>query len=408
MIAAAWAVLVLSSTVLVFARQVMSARHAAAAERSAVTAGWAARAALEWSRALIAESAGSPPPGDETLFRAVPIGGAFFWVLRTDPGDTGEPGYGLSDESAKINLNEADLEMLLKLPGMTDELAASLVDWRSPELTGTPGGAGDEHYLLLDPPYLCKRGPLETVEEILLVKGADPGTLFGDGYHGLPGFRDLVTVYSSEAGVPPEPGLVNVNNAAPGVLARFFEGPEIQRIVAERSRRPFRSIFDLHHRAGLEAAVFESVATRVGVGPQARNAGLVNAYTAPRAVLACLPGLDESDADALVARRQGVTDTRNLAWVAEALGPEKAAVAGEWLTSESWQFSAEILAVSADGRAFRRYRAVLDRRPDPPAVLDWQETTGLGWPLEPGIIDSLRRPGSPTGHENHALYQGAS
>ena len=56
--------------------------------------------------------------------------------------------YGLTDEAGKINLNSASEEMLQKLPGMTAELAASIIDWRDEDSDVTTGGAESEYYLL--------------------------------------------------------------------------------------------------------------------------------------------------------------------------------------------------------------------------------------------------------------------
>ena len=70
--------------------------------------------------------------------------------------------------------------MLLKLPDMTTELAASIVDWRDGDSEVSPGGAESEYYLLLSDPYYCKNGPFETIEEFLLIKGASSELLFGE------------------------------------------------------------------------------------------------------------------------------------------------------------------------------------------------------------------------------------
>jgi hypothetical protein len=117
----------------------------------------------------------------------------------------------------------------------------------------------------------------------------------------------------------------------------------------------------------------------------------VDVNTAPREVLMCLPDLDESDVDALLAARQSSdTDLSTIAWVTEALSPEKAAAIGGQITTHSYQFSADIIGASADGRAFKRYRAVVDTGQGTPRILSWCELTHLGWPLDPEILDTLR------------------
>ena len=52
--------------------------------------------------------------------------------------------------------------------------------------------------------------------------------------------------------------------------------------------------------------------------------------------------------------------------------------------------SADLVAISGDGRAFRRCRVVVDASASPPKVLYRQDLTHLGWPLEPEIMAGLR------------------
>jgi len=63
---------------------------------------------------------------------------------------------------------------------------------------------------------------------------------------------------------------------------------------------------------------------------------------------------------------------------------------GSLITSRAYQFSADIVSVSGDGRAFRRCRIVVDARQSPPRVVYRRDLTSLGWPLDPMILDALR------------------
>ncbi|TVS15569.1 MAG: general secretion pathway protein GspK [Planctomycetaceae bacterium] len=120
--------------------------------------------------------------------------------------------YGLEDESARLNLNalllidqqarelqEATGELaelvaedaedlladsparslLMALPGMTVEIADAILDWLDDDDSPREFGAEAEYYSSLAPPYGPKNGPLETVEELLLVRGVTPQLLFG-------------------------------------------------------------------------------------------------------------------------------------------------------------------------------------------------------------------------------------
>jgi len=84
----------------------------------------------------------------------------------------------VADEAGKINLNQAEPQMLkrlleilgfpaARLPVMVD----SILDWRSPDPQTRPFGAKSAYYLSLDPPYPAKDGRFDTVEELAWVRG---------------------------------------------------------------------------------------------------------------------------------------------------------------------------------------------------------------------------------------------
>jgi hypothetical protein len=97
--------------------------------------------------------------------------------------------YGLEDESTRLNLNtllalegqQADSAktLLLSLPNMTEEVAEAILDWIDPDDEPRALGAEIDHYSGLSPAYKPKNGPLDTVEELLLVRGVTPELLFG-------------------------------------------------------------------------------------------------------------------------------------------------------------------------------------------------------------------------------------
>ncbi|MEX0867486.1 MAG: type II secretion system protein GspK, partial [Pirellulales bacterium] len=97
--------------------------------------------------------------------------------------------FGLENESTRLNLNAlmlADAQqenggrsLLMALPGMTVEIADALLDWIDEDDEPREFGAEAEYYTGLDPPYRPKNGPLESIEELLLVRGVAPLLLFG-------------------------------------------------------------------------------------------------------------------------------------------------------------------------------------------------------------------------------------
>lgn len=92
----------------------------------------------------------------------------------------------------------------------------SLVDWiDSGDGDGEQeSGAESSYYQSLDPPYACKNGPVEFVEELLLVKGFTPELLFGTEKH--PGLAALLTTQGND-------GKININTADPLLLQALHE-----------------------------------------------------------------------------------------------------------------------------------------------------------------------------------------
>jgi len=111
----------------------------------------------------------------------------YFSVYAHNPEDESTVRYGATDESGKINLNMAEEPALLKLPGMTNELAACLLDYRDADDAPRDNGAEQDWYDQRTFPYLIKNGPLATVEELLLVKGFTGPLVYGEdvNFNGL-------------------------------------------------------------------------------------------------------------------------------------------------------------------------------------------------------------------------------
>jgi len=97
--------------------------------------------------------------------------------------------FGLEDESTRLNLNTLLLadqssenggrEILMGLPGMTEDIADAILDWMDEDDEPREYGAEADYYSALDPGYAPKNGPLETLEELLLVRDVTPWLLFG-------------------------------------------------------------------------------------------------------------------------------------------------------------------------------------------------------------------------------------
>ena len=418
-----WVVLVLASLALVFARSmrvtaIVSANHVASLEAECIAAG-----ASEYIKAqLMADHEDETIEEATAEMKAMEVGQGYFWVLLSNLEDDREFAYGLTDEAGKINLNSASEEMLLNLPGMTSELAASIIDWRDEDSEISTGGAEDEYYLLLSESYNCKNADLETVGEILLIKGASEELLYGedtnlngilddhenDGSLSEPdddrdgrldtGFYDYVTVYSVEANVDSDGSQrLNINDAQSRqqlqTLLQEALGEErtLEIMAMVPTNASYENILEFYYGAGLKSEEFGQLADKLTTSDEETLPGLVNVNTASKEVLLCLPGLEESDVESLLSYRQSNEDLDSIAWVTEALDRDKAVAIGSYITVRSFQYSADIICLSGNGRAYKRYKAVYDMQSGSPKVVYWKSLTHFGWPLNRQIVATLQQ-----------------
>jgi len=192
---------------------------------------YVAKAGLERAEALLLEEGSSEElvdsfqekwSKDETLFKEKEVGGGFFSVSYSSPqsGDEKRIRYGMEDEESRIPLNSAGSDILQKIPGLEEEVVKSIRAWRGDkDLTPEETTREDNYYASLEKPYSRKGKPLETVEELLLVRGVTLSL-----YNALNRF---LTVYGS--------GKVNLNTASAETLEYLGLPKEIvQRIVELR------------------------------------------------------------------------------------------------------------------------------------------------------------------------------
>jgi general secretion pathway protein K len=171
----------------------------------------------------------------------------------------GEYQVDVQDESGKVNINlisEPHLAALIKASGIQDPDAGiitdSILDWRDNDTLHRLNGAEDDYYQTLNPPYKAKNGLIDTVEELLLVRG-----MTRDYFYGKPeraedgtvayryGLSRLLTVYSSNMGASRL--LININYAPLPVLLSVPGMPEqAAKMIYERRRvKPFKDITEV-------------------------------------------------------------------------------------------------------------------------------------------------------------------
>jgi type II secretory pathway component PulK len=418
-IAAMWVLVALVGLVLVMSRWARVEAKASGNRLAEVQAAFAERAGEQYVLYLVASTGTDATFSQQPIPEQVPVGDAYFWVSRADRENDHLQDFGVEDEGGKININTASATMLLMLPGMTPDVADAIVDWRDPDDNPQPYGAESDYYGSLPSPYRAKNAPFETVEELLLVKGVTPELLYGmDANHN--GFLDDEETAaggkasSFNAGNDTSRGwLPFISTTGPGNAPQGQQqltnvnGNNIQPVVdvlrgaldASRAAdignriqggRPFRNMVDFYVKSGMKAEEFKLVADKLTVQGGAANNGRVNVNTAPREVLRCLTGLEDADAVALVAAREAGADTTNLAWVADAIDKTKATNIGDQITSRSYRYSADVLGVSGDGRAYRRVRILVDATQATPTIVYRRDLTDAGWSVGWDVRQALR------------------
>lgn len=314
-------------------------------------------------------------------FRDVPFGRGFFRVFR--PGRSDEGGgtlFGVSDEESRLNVNYASAEELNKLRGMTPEVAAAIIDWRDEDNLVTPGGAEAEYYASLRPPCQPRNGPLQTVRELLMVRGVTPELLLGERVPGNDassadaaasdfeaGWASLITVDSAIDNVNAAgDDRVNIQSADEASLA-LIHGVSTdlaKAIVAYRNPNRLQNVVDLLDVVAVQnpsqnqdrsqgnaspnpanrpppppnaqsanatggapsgpklisETLLRQIADDVTADANRNQSGVVNINTASLEVLACLPGMDRERAQAIISHRQSNGFFPNLAWLLQVPG----------------------------------------------------------------------------------------
>lgn len=261
------------------------------------------------------------------------------YMVGLQQNNNGAVRFGLIDEGGKINLNammrldpkgKKLFSMLQKLPYMTDDIAASIVDWLDEDEEVRENGAESSTYSGFFPPYTARNGPLDSIEELLLVNGVTPELLFGNdsNRNGIIDFDEVsndpqmdlgwnayLTIYSREMNIDSEyMPRINLNQddlavlvdqltvAVGPELANFIglyrmkggktatsespvsinDVPEDQLDFSKGGRRKFRSLFDL---VGTEVQI------SIGSGRNAKTMAVASPLNSEDGLEQLLPAL---------------------------------------------------------------------------------------------------------------------
>ena len=166
----------------------------------------------------------------------------------------------VSDEMSKLNLNrlvvqnktDPDIEeknarmvenfrRLFESLDLEPDLVDEIVDWIDENDEEEPYGAESLYYETLERPVKCKNGPMDSVEELLLMEGFDRDILYGT--EDAPGLAEFITVCGDET------GRININTASEEAMAAVLNSQsQAAEIVDMREADPFEGIADMTTR----------------------------------------------------------------------------------------------------------------------------------------------------------------
>jgi DNA uptake protein ComE-like DNA-binding protein len=366
---------------------------------------------------------GAVPNNNQFSCEAVPVGDAHFWLIGRDPSGalSTEPYFGLVDEASKLNLNRAGTNALSYLPNMTLDFADAIVDWRS------TNGSGNYALDYASSGYTDKNSPFETVDELRLVYGATIDLLVGEdaNRNGVldanetdlngngtleSGLFEYLTVYSRQPNTHSDgTSLTNVNSATKAQLQTLFQNAGVGNASGLASSitnhihprngpvNPFPGILNFClfcRNQGMSSVDFAKIYDNVTTTNIPYTYGLVNINTASAPVMEALfmgLGIDQSTAQGaaqslVTYRQQNPNNLNAISWIVDALGPGNQVVSAlgagrDYITTQSFQFTADIAAVGPFGRGYRRVKFIFDISEGTPKIIYRQDLSRLGWAL---------------------------
>ena len=432
-----WVCIGLVSIALYFANSMTYELRASDNRVSGLTADQAIEGAARYVSYVLSIYAtnGAVPVSTEFANEAVPIGDAKFWLIGRDP-DAGisgtaptDPTFGLIDEGSKLNLNTANTNVLSYLPNMTADFANAILDWR-----GTNGIVSLDYATL---GYYPKYASFETVDELRLVYGADVSLLAGDDVNrngvldanetdstGMgqlnSGLFEYTTVWTREPNFHADgSSLTNVNGSQQTIQTLLENAGVANASTVARSiynyvhgtggggagATPFNNMLDFAYRCQannwMSEADFAKIYNNVETTNTTYFRGRVNVNTAGADVLTALfmgvnNNINEQTASGaaqtlITYREQNPGNINTLWWLMDALGNNNQIInalrtstansGGGYVTTKSFQFTADIAAVGPFGRGYRRVKFIFDISDGTPKILYRQDLSRLGWAL---------------------------
>ena len=154
--------------------------------------------------------------------------------------------YSIHDENGKININTASRDILTKalaanglsLGSDRDTIVDSILDWIDKDDRHRANGAESDYYRGLSPAYSAKNGPLDSLEELLKIRGVTPNLFYGsENYQtkessdteNAPGLARIFTVQGVSQ--------FNPNTAERAVLEIMYPENQVKEVLEKKEER---------------------------------------------------------------------------------------------------------------------------------------------------------------------------
>lgn len=255
------------------------------------------------------------------------------------------------DAGSLINLNTASPTQLEELP-LTSSQVDSLLDWIEPGETSRSDGAKDSFYNSLTPPYNAKLAPLTTLDEILLVQGWTPATIYQppttattltmptDQNGNILPLANILTAQSSAPNVSSSGGaLINLDSRSATLMQQMISvGVSPQSAIAIAARAPIASFSSLAGIPGLTRQDLIDLLNNATCSAGTLVSGKLNLNTVSQTVLQTVPGLSSSTTQAITQQQaQGFTQLGDLGNLSGISTPELAEIADNFTVgSDTW------------------------------------------------------------------------
>lgn len=352
----------------------------------------------------------------------------WYFTLWSPPADDSlqEVRYGLTDEAAKLNLNLVHTADLTKFAKFDATLIQPLRDFIDSDTSQREGGGEETSPLSGAAAYQARNGALNTLEELLLVRGFTPRFLYGedlnlncrldsnedDGDQQPPadngdgkldlGMRSYLTVSSYEPNRDsqgaPRTNLNDPRSPLPPVemndaFTNYVKTLRAQKLRVAHPADLLESSLKTKDQLGREVEMPSGVGKKelpllldhFTATAESEISGLINVNTASIAVLATVPGIDEPMAEAIASARKSLSSEQRqtIAWLYEndVMDAARFRMSAPHLTARSFQFRFQVVGFGMPSGRYRVLDVMIDAAGGEPAISYLRDITRLGLPF---------------------------